>query len=131
MQWCNWLRHCYKPEGHGFHSWWGHWIFHYLFLLAILWLWGTKNISWLLRQLLHRADNLATIMCRLSRNPGSSASWNPQGLPRPVCDTIIYSFTIEFFGIKMYIKLISYSSYFAEILTIFNILLVYSKREPG
>ena len=53
---------CYKPEGHGFRSRWGHWIFHDLFLLAILWLWGTRNISWELWQLLYRADNLANFM---------------------------------------------------------------------
>jgi hypothetical protein len=32
----------------------------------------------------HRADKLATFMCRLSKNLGASASWNPQGLSRPV-----------------------------------------------
>jgi hypothetical protein len=31
-----------------------------------------------------RADNLTTFMCRLSRNLETSASWNPQGLSRPV-----------------------------------------------
>jgi hypothetical protein len=31
-----------------------------------------------------RADNLATLMCRLSENLGASTSWNPQGLLRPV-----------------------------------------------
>jgi len=31
-----------------------------------------------------RADNLTTFMCRLSWNLGSSTSWNPQGLSRPV-----------------------------------------------
>ena len=30
------------------------------------------------------ADNLTTFMCRLSWNLGASASWNPQGLSRPV-----------------------------------------------
>jgi len=34
------------------------------------------------RQLVHRADNLTTIMCRLSRNLGASTSWNPRGLYR-------------------------------------------------
>ena len=32
----------------------------------------------------HRAVNLTTFMCGLSWNLGSSASWNPQGLSRPV-----------------------------------------------
>jgi hypothetical protein len=31
-----------------------------------------------------RADNLTTFMCRLYRNLGTSTSWNPQGLSRPV-----------------------------------------------
>ena len=31
-----------------------------------------------------RADNLTTIMCRLSLNLGASTSVNPQGLSRPV-----------------------------------------------
>jgi hypothetical protein len=31
-----------------------------------------------------RADNLATVMCRLSWNLGVSTSWNPQGLSRLV-----------------------------------------------
>ena len=31
-----------------------------------------------------RADNLATFMCRLSWNLGTSTSWNPLGLFRPV-----------------------------------------------
>jgi hypothetical protein len=30
------------------------------------------------------ADNLTTFKCRLSRNLGASASWNPKGLSRPV-----------------------------------------------
>jgi len=31
-----------------------------------------------------RTDNLTTFMCRLLRNLGTSASWNPQGLSRSV-----------------------------------------------
>jgi hypothetical protein len=31
-----------------------------------------------------RADNLATFMCRLSRNSGASSSWKPQG-PLQAC----------------------------------------------
>jgi hypothetical protein len=34
--------------------------------------------------LVHTADNLTTIICCLSRNLGASASWNPQGLFKPV-----------------------------------------------
>jgi hypothetical protein len=35
-------------------------------------------------QPVRRADNLATIMCRVSSNLGASTTWNPQGLSRPV-----------------------------------------------
>jgi hypothetical protein len=31
-----------------------------------------------------RANNLATFVCRLSRNLGALTSWNPQGLSWPV-----------------------------------------------
>jgi hypothetical protein len=41
-----------------------------------------------------RADNLTTFMCRLSRNSGASASWNPKGLSRPVAGKLYLS-TIE------------------------------------
>ena len=33
---------------------------------------------------MRRAENLTTFMCLLSWNLGASASWNPQGLSRPV-----------------------------------------------
>jgi hypothetical protein len=33
---------------------------------------------------MRRADNLTTVMCQLSWNLGFSASWNPQGLSRPI-----------------------------------------------
>jgi hypothetical protein len=33
---------------------------------------------------MRRADNLVTVMCRLSWNLGASTSWNPQGLTRPI-----------------------------------------------
>jgi hypothetical protein len=36
----------------------------------------------------HRADNLTTFKCRLSRNLGASTSWNPQGLSRVVMGLI-------------------------------------------
>jgi hypothetical protein len=40
-----------------------------------------------------RADNLTTFMCRLSRNLGSSTSWNPKGLSRPVMGLLYLCFT--------------------------------------
>ena len=36
------------------------------------------------RLLVHRADNLTTFMCQLSRNLGASTLWNPRVLSRPV-----------------------------------------------
>jgi hypothetical protein len=35
-------------------------------------------------QPMRRADNLTTVMCRLSRNLEASTSWNGKGLSRPV-----------------------------------------------
>jgi hypothetical protein len=40
----------------------------------------------------HRADNLTTFKCRLSRNLGASTSWNPKDLSRPVMG-LLYLFT--------------------------------------
>jgi hypothetical protein len=39
-----------------------------------------------------RADNLTTFMCRLSRNLGASASWNPKGLSGPVMGLLFFFF---------------------------------------
>jgi len=44
----------------------------------------TSNISWGYRRPVLRADNFTTFMCRFSCNLGTSTSWNPQGLFRPV-----------------------------------------------
>ena len=41
-----------------------------------------------------RADNLTTLMCRLSWNLGASTSWNPQGLSRPVME-YLYLFNLH------------------------------------
>jgi hypothetical protein len=44
---------------------------------------------------MHRADNLTTFMCRLSRNLGASTSWNSQGLSRPVQEMLyLYIFCL-------------------------------------
>jgi len=45
---------------------------------------STRNISWGLRQPVRKDDNLTIFMCRLSWNLEASASWNTQGLSRPV-----------------------------------------------
>jgi hypothetical protein len=44
--------------------------------------WSLLHFSFLLR-ILHLPLDI-TFMCRLSRNSGASASWNPKGLSRPV-----------------------------------------------
>jgi len=44
---------------------------------------STRNIFWGWRRPERRAD-FTTFMCRLSWNLGTSTSWNPLGLSRPV-----------------------------------------------
>ena len=41
------------------------------------------------RRPVRRADNLTTFICRLSWNLGASASWNHQGLSRPVTGSLL------------------------------------------
>jgi len=43
-----------------------------------------RNIYWRQRRPVRRADNLTIFMSQLSRKLGASASWNPQGLSRPL-----------------------------------------------
>jgi hypothetical protein len=43
------------------------------------------------RYFVRTADNLATFLCRLSKNLGASTSWNPVGLPRPVTGLLYLS----------------------------------------
>jgi hypothetical protein len=50
---------------------------------------STRNISWGVRWPVHKADNLTTFMCRLSRNLGASTSWNHKGLSRPVMGLVL------------------------------------------
>jgi hypothetical protein len=42
-----------------------------------------------------RADNLTTVMFRLSSNVGASASWNPQGLSRLVMGLLYFYPSME------------------------------------
>jgi len=59
---------------------------------------SARNISWGYRRPVRRADNLTTFMCRLSWNLGTSPSWNPQGLCRPVMGLLyLYLFLCIFF----------------------------------
>ena len=40
---------------------------------------STRDVSWVLRQLVHRVDNFATFLCQLSRNFGSLNLLEPLG----------------------------------------------------
>jgi hypothetical protein len=73
-----------------------------IILLFALWPWGysASNRSeyqeyflgaW--RQPVGAADNLTTFMCQLSWSLGTSASWNPKGLSRPVMG-LLYLYNI-------------------------------------
>ena len=42
---------------------------------------------------MRRVENFTTFMCRLSRNSGTSTSWNPKGLSRPVAESFTFIFT--------------------------------------
>jgi len=62
-----------------------------IILLATQWPWGQHSLyqKWVQgifprgqRRPVHRADNITTFMCWLSRNLEASTSWNPQGLSR-------------------------------------------------
>ena len=56
-----------------------------------------RNISWGYSWPVCKADNLTTFMCRMSWNLGASASWNPQGLSRPVMGLLyLYLFTAQY-----------------------------------
>ena len=83
----------YKPEGRGFIPDCVIGIFHWhkpsgrsvvLGLTQPLTEMGNRNIPWEVNAA--AADNLINFMCRLSQNLGASASWNPQGLYRPVME---------------------------------------------
>jgi hypothetical protein len=70
----------YKPAGHGFNSWWGHWIFQWLNpsnhtmalgLTQPMTEMNTRDASWVFRWPMRRSDDLTTYLCWLSGNPGS------------------------------------------------------------
>ena len=87
----------YKPEGRGFDSRLYHCNFSFTWSGRIMALglnqplteMSTRNISWGYRRPVRRADNLTTFICRLSWNLGASASWNHQGLSRPVTGSLL------------------------------------------
>jgi hypothetical protein len=98
----------YKPEGRGFDFRWRHWIFFHwhnpsgrtlaLGLTQPLTEMNTRYVSWGQRRPVHRADNLATFMCRLSWNLGASAFWNLQGASRPVMG-LLYLYLLQAVGL--------------------------------
>ena len=45
---------------------------------------STRNISWVFRRPVLRADNFTIFICRFSWNLGTWTFWNTQGLSRPV-----------------------------------------------
>jgi hypothetical protein len=65
---------------------------------------STRNISCGVK--MHTADNFTTFMCWLSWNLGASASWNLQGLYRPVMG-LLYLFALLFHEKFMYYVLTS------------------------
>ena len=56
---------------------------------------STRNVSWGPRRPVRRADNPTIFMCRLSWYLGASASWNPQGLSRPVMGLLYHLIYIK------------------------------------
>jgi hypothetical protein len=58
-----------------------------------------RNTSWELRRPVCKADRLTKFMCRIFWNPGTSNSWNTQGLSRPVMG-LLYLHFLPFFIIK-------------------------------
>lgn len=67
---------CYKPEDHGFRSWWGHGFFINLVLAATPRTWGRLGLY---EKWVPGPDNLDTFMCRLSGNSWILKLVDPQG----------------------------------------------------
>jgi len=78
----------------------------------------TKNISWGVKAAGVGADNLTIFMCRLSGNLGTSDSWNPQGLSRPVMGLLLYRKVSQKTKYSNVLNLISFSLSFVAILTL-------------
>jgi len=55
-----------------------------------------------------KADNLNSLMCRLSWNLGVSTSWNPQTLSRPV-QVLLYVFILSCLMCLTRIKKVKYT----------------------
>ena len=56
---------------------------------------SARNIFWGVKAAGARADKLITFMCWLSWSLGASASWKPQGLPRPVMGLLYLHFYVK------------------------------------
>jgi hypothetical protein len=90
-RWRSWLRHCATnrkitgsiPDGvTGFFQWLNP-------SSRIVAQGSTQPLTEMsIRRPVRRTDNLTTFLCRLSRNSGASASWNPKGLSRPVASKL-------------------------------------------
>jgi len=59
-----------------------------------------------------RADNLTTFMCRLSGHLGALASWNPQGLSRPVMGLLLQPLNV--------IQVLLFCTHFKQLLVYWN-----------
>jgi hypothetical protein len=84
---------------------------------------STRNISWGQRRPVRGDDNLTNFMCRLSWNLGTSNSWNPLGLSRPVMGLLYLYFNISTYSEHMHNsdKLVSQSVvYFLTMTEHFN-----------
>jgi hypothetical protein len=68
------------------------------------------------------ADNLTTFMCRLSRNLGTSTSWNPVGLSRPVMG-LLYLYLYVLVYITAILKVRNNSALKVLALTLFKVTL--------
>jgi len=68
------------------------------------------------RRPVHRADNLTTFMCRMSSNLGTSTSWYPLGLSRPVQGLLyLYFYISNCYKIHIHQYHISIVSYLVQI----------------
>jgi hypothetical protein len=104
MQWRSWLRHCATNRNVAGSIPYGvtgifQWLNPSVRIVALgstqpLTEMSTRNPSWEWRRTVRRADNLATFMCRLSRNCGDWASWNPKSLSRSVAGNLYLTLLI-------------------------------------
>ena len=121
----------YKPECRGFDARWCHWKFYWhnpsrramaLGLTEPITEMSTRNISWGQRRPVRTADNLTTFICGVSWNLGTSTSWKPQGLSRPVMG--LFSFTSKSRKLQILGLLLAFHCTI-ELIFVIEILLLY------